>query len=87
MKNVRLGDYCDWSTNAKYVVINEAIKIYFSYETPIAFILNGELTIRQNDWSITTGKHLNAINSNKEVRINSEEFNQVLESAVKIAIR
>ncbi len=29
--------------------------IWFSYSTPIAFVRGGILTIRENDWSATTG--------------------------------
>ncbi len=37
-------------------------RIYFSYKTPIAFFTpRSGLVVRQNDWSVTTGKHLNAI--------------------------
>lgn len=52
--------------------------IAFSYKTPIAFYANGELTIRQNDWQTTTGKHLNAINTDKSIRISGDEFENKL---------
>lgn len=48
-------------------------KVYFSYETPIAFIKDGMITARVNDWGPTTGKHLNKI-SEKENRIGGTEF-------------
>jgi len=52
--------------------------IAFSYKTPIAFYANGELTIRQNDSQTTTGKHLNAIDADKSIRISGEEFENKL---------
>ena len=55
-------------------------RIYFSYKTPIA-IWTPQLgyLVRQNDWSVTTGKHLNAIDGgNKANRVSGEEFEAVL---------
>lgn len=34
------------------------ISVYFSYETPIAFLEGGVWFISQNQWTRTTGKHL-----------------------------
>jgi len=59
-------------------------RIYFSYKTPIAFYTpSGHecagLIVRQNDWSTTTGKHLNAIDGgNKAARIPGPQFEQLL---------
>ena len=57
--------------------------IYFSYKTPVAFRTSATgLRVRVNDWSTTTGKHLNAIdNGNKKERITGEQFEQELEQA------
>jgi len=52
--------------------------IAFSYRTPIAFALNGTVTIRENDWGAITGQHLNAINPDKSVRVSGQEFEQAL---------
>ena len=55
------------------------ITIYFSYKTPVAFTYKGKTTVRANDWSNTTGKHLNAIDGgDKKSRINGERFEQEL---------
>lgn len=60
----------------------DRVEIYFSYETPIAYTdysKDGEgLVIRANDWSTTTGKHLNYINDDKKRRISGKEFEQKL---------
>ena len=56
------------------------ISIYYSYETPIAFYGSEGLVIRQNDWSTTTGKHLNAVNERKSIRITGAEFSAKLEA-------
>lgn len=48
------------------------LTIYFSYETPVGYFFPGEGTVvRQNDWSTTTGKHINAIDGgDKEAKAN-----------------
>ena len=61
------------------------LEIYFSYKTPIAFSsYKTGLIVRQNDWSTTTGKHLNWIdNGNKKERVTGEVFEKMLEKALK----
>lgn len=52
---------------------------YFSYDTLVAFEYRGWLTVRENVWSNTTGKHLNTIdNGRKELRVDGDEFNKRL---------
>jgi len=53
---------------------------YFSYDTLIAFRGDEGLVIRKNDWGTTTGKHLNWINSDKNIRVNSEVFEAKLKA-------
>jgi hypothetical protein len=56
--------------------------IWFSYQTPIAYRTNDEgLVIRKNAWGPTTGKHLNAINPNKDRRIDGDEFEERITKA------
>lgn len=57
--------------------------VYFSYKTPVAFrTREAGLRVRQNDWSTTTGKHLNAIDGgNKKTRIPGEQFERELAAA------
>lgn len=83
----RKWTYCDYMCN-NYGAHAIAIKlgrrtIYYSYDTIIAF--NGYNSknkyfncIVQNRWGCTTGKHLNAINPNKNDRIDSETFEKLL---------
>ena len=47
---------------------------YFSYNTLVAFRSDKGLFVRQNNWSTTTGKHLNWINKDKAIRLTSEQF-------------
>lgn len=51
------------------------LSVWFSYKTPVAFYHHRTgLVVRENDWSNTTGRHLNAIDSDKAVRYDSETF-------------
>ena len=45
-----------------------------SSNTLIAFCSDKGFFVRQNDWSTTTGKHLNWINTDKKERLTSEQF-------------
>lgn len=59
------------------------LSVYFSYRTPIAFYTpaTGQV-VRQNDWSTTTGKHLNYCDGGdaaaKRLRLPSNEFTDKL---------
>lgn len=55
-------------------------RFWFSYDTCIAFQVEGKLTIMKNEWSNTTGKHLNAIDRDKSKRVDREVFNKRLET-------
>lgn len=61
------------------------IIVYFSYKTPVAFsTAKTGLRVRVNDWSTTTGKHLNAIDGgNKKARIPGDQFERELAEACK----
>ena len=60
------------------------LKIWFSYETPVAFKLGYEqLICRKNDWNITTGKLLNEICPNHKERISGEKFEKELNTLLK----
>ena len=50
---------------------------WFSYKTLVAFKkLGGPVVCRENEWGLTTGKHLNAI-SNKKDRVDEETFQRI----------
>lgn len=68
--------------NAKVVVVGP-ITIWFSYVTPVAFRVEGRAKIvRRNDWSTTTGAHLNAIDGDHAKRIKGEDFMIQLRGAI-----
>lgn len=63
------------------------VTLHFSYQTVIAFS-TGEtpLTVRENDWGPTTGKHLNRVDGGsadaKARRLPSLAFTQALRAAL-----
>lgn len=62
-----------------------ALTVWFSYETPIAFKVDGQpRVVQENIWSATTGKHLNSIDGGskeaKAKRVSSVEFNRALDA-------
>jgi len=70
------GDYSsdNYGVNALVFTDAKGNNFYFSYKTLVAFSSGGEFFIRENDWGPTTGKHLNWINPNKDLRISEESF-------------
>ena len=58
---------------------NRGNKYWYSYETLVAFCINGEFHIIRNYWGATTGKHLNWIDSDKSIREDSDTFQQNFE--------
>ena len=79
-----MENYC--GPNSTLVLLDgcgrTARMVWFSYNVPIAFQDGkGGLFVRQNDWSNTTGKHLNAIDSDKSKRISGKEFEVLYKAA------
>lgn len=51
------------------------VEVYFSYTTIVAFRAPScGLVVHQNDWSRTTGKHLNFIDGGKGNRVDDAQF-------------
>ena len=71
--------YLRTTKNCYYVQEKPNLKVYYSYSTPVALEIDGVLKVSQNQWSITTAKHLSWIdNGNKKDRLKPDEFNQLL---------
>lgn len=63
------------------------LTIWFSYETPVAFRSADSFQVRENDWSVTTGKHLNRIDGgNKGSRIPGAVFERLLDIQINTAM-
>jgi len=50
------------------------ITFYYSYDILIAVRTKSDLLVCKNDWSKTTGKHLNEVCADKKIRLSREEF-------------
>lgn len=62
-------------------------KLYYSYETIVAFYENGEITCSENNWGNTTGKHLNWVQPDKKKRISYAEFVNMLNTMLERRIK
>lgn len=59
------------------------LTLWYSYDTVIAFRRHGLLTVCENAWSTTTGKHLNAIDGgDKANRLRRDQFLLALHGAM-----
>ena len=76
------GDYKSGNYGAHSLRVDiGSLSLYFSYETVIAFQDNAGLVVRENDWSTTTGKHLNWVDGGgeaKKKRLPSQAFEDAL---------
>ena len=71
--------YLRTTRNLYYKQEKPNLKVYYSYTTPVALEIDGVLKVSENQWSVTTGRHLTWIDGgNKKSRLKREEFNQLL---------
>ncbi len=77
--------HADSTTRFARLDLANGFTVWFSYATPIAFQApGGPRVVRHNDWSNTTGKHLNKIDGgDKDSRYPSEVFERKLSDALK----
>ncbi|MBW1784622.1 MAG: hypothetical protein JRL30_28240 [Deltaproteobacteria bacterium] len=77
----------DSKLKALCVTFPSGLELYFSYETVIAFRdeTGAAITMRENDWSVTTGKHMSWIFPNvpKENRLSGKLFEERLSAMMK----
>ena len=72
-------------TGSNYAVVSfQNLTLWTSYNTVIGFMTpkTGRVA-RANDWGPTTGKHLNAVESDKGKRINGADFEAQLADVLK----
>jgi len=79
----KLEDYVSENYGRAKVLDIMGIRIYFSYETPIAVELPGETTkVTTKSYSATTGRHKSYIPHLREYRIDQDTFLTLLRSAI-----
>ena len=78
------GEY-SWNTSESYKKSraskwkdDNGVVYYKSYSTIVAFDGPSGLVVSENCWSSTTGKHLNWISTNKDIRLKNAQFEQEL---------
>ena len=76
------------STRNLYFVMDNGMKVFYSYSTPVAFqpVNSAEVVVCENVWSITTAKHLNWIEDwagypRKQNRLKRDEFKKAFDQA------
>lgn len=78
INNIKFYNYGNYSSDnyGKHTLCFELDnnKFWFSYDTLVAFKIKGEFHIIKNYWGTTTGKHLNWINSDKDIREDQDTF-------------
>ena len=81
---IKIGSYSQKSpqANCMFVTVGDLI-LYFSYETIVAFRVNGETICVENRWQCTTGKHLNWIEPDHKKRLKREDFEKQLNKMLK----
>jgi hypothetical protein len=85
--NTRLPTLCHYSgSNAISVTIGE-LRVFFSYETPVAFRHQNDLVVRENDWCYMREDHLTTIDGGSEEaiaqRVGAEAFEAALLAVTK----
>lgn len=78
------GEYSNdnYGVNALRVDLG-TIDLYYSYQTIVAYSDSQDgLVCSVNAWGVTTGKHLNWIQSDKSRRVERGKFESMLESAL-----
>jgi len=84
IKKWNYGEYASFNYGAHCVAMQiGSLDLYFSYDTVVAFSDGHGFRISKNYWGPTTGKHLNWINPNKKMRLDSKIFDQELDQLLK----
>lgn len=62
-----------------------SFSVWYSYDTVVAFTSKYGRRVRRNDWSTTTGKHLNWIDEGaKDDRLSGAQFERLLLDELKL---
>ena len=84
--NIRTyGEYSSENYGAHCLKVDiGCLRLWFSYQTVVAFSNGDGRKVRENEWSTTTGKHLNWIDGgDKKNRLPGAEFERQLNNVLK----
>ncbi len=76
MKQIKL---LNLGTKNKNLLLIGDLKFWFSYETLVAFEVDGVRKVIANYWGNTTGKLLNELEADKTKRLSKENFESEFE--------
>ena len=72
--------YLRSTRNLYYIDEKPNLRVYYSYSTPVALMIDGHLKVSENQWSITTARHLTWIDGGmKKSRLKREDFQKLLD--------
>ena len=72
--------YLRTTRNLYYIDEKPQLRVYYSYSTPVALMIDGYLKVSENCWSRTTGRHLTWIDGGmKKSRLKREDFQKLLD--------
>ena len=75
--------YIRTTKNLYYIDKTPQLRVYYSYTTPVALEIDGYKKVSENQWSVTTAKHLTWIDGgNKQDRLKPEEFNKLVKQHI-----
>lgn len=85
MKLPKISSYGDYESSNYGVnslkVSFEKFDLYYSYQTIVAYCdAQDGFIICENQWGVTTGKHLNWINPDHKARLPYDEFQKKLQA-------
>lgn len=73
-------NYLRTTRNLYFIDEKPALRVYYSYTTPVALMIDGILKVSVNQWSVTTARHLTWIDGgNKKDRLKAEDFKKLLD--------
>jgi len=88
-----LSQYCYVDSDRHYGTHAMAVRfgrltVFYSYQTPIAFSMEGQSFVRENDWGPTTNGHMyKAVpGHSREDRLNGDEFLRMLHKAIQAVV-
>ena len=78
------GEYSsgNYGSHTQEVTIGD-FRLWFSYDTVVAFHDGDGIKLCENIWGPTTGKHLNWIHPDKSRRLPVDQFNQLIGEVLK----
>ncbi len=78
------GEYSSSNYGAHTLTVGiGGMRFYYSYDTIVAFSDENGLHVSENVWGVTTGKHLNWIDSDHSSRLPHAKFTQMLADSLK----